>query len=241
MPANTDYSRSAWGTTFRDKDVERQFRKAALGVDVRQAVRNTLILSVIYSSLLINDIPDYLGDPLLPSVLLGRLGVTGSGFVFAWLVHRFRSPPLIDWGFLLFAILLPVSIVFLLEVAAIHEQRQPHMLTALMAFVMITMCVWILAPNRFILQVVESLLVAAIFAAFVWRTSPEYNVSIVFSALLFIVANFVGATISHRLHELRRTEWAALEAETRTSERLETEIGRRRILETRLEELVGPL
>ena len=236
MPGSIDYTRSNWGTTFRNSVVERRFRMAVLDFDVRQAVRNTLIVSALYSSLLISEIPDFWDEPLFGLVLLGRLAVLGSGFGLAYLIYRTRSTQLIDWGSVGFTLVVSISIVFLLEVHAIIDQRQPHMLTALMAFVMVSMCVWILAPNRFAVQIVATVGMAVVFFGFVLHTSLEYNASIGFSTLLFGIANLVGATIAHRLHELRRTEWAALEVELQTREKLETEIERRRKLEEKLEE-----
>jgi len=236
MLDNTDYTRAVWGTVFRNKDVEQRFRATVLGFDLKQAVRNTLITSLLYSSLLINELPKFWAEPGLNLILLGRLGVLGFGFGLAYLLYRHRSTLLLDWGILGFALVVSVSVVLLLEVHAITDQRQPHMLTALMAFVMISMCVWLLAPNRFDIQATASVCVALIFSAFLWRVSLQYDVSLGFSALMFVIANMLGATISHRLHELRRTEWAALEAERQTSTRLESEIDRRRTLEKNLED-----
>jgi len=189
----------------------------------------------------VTEIPDFWNEPLLGLILLGRLGVTGFGFGLTWFIYRYRSTALIDWGTLCFTIAVSVSVVFLLEVHAITYQREPHMLTALMAFVMVSMCVWILAPARFDIQIAGSIAIAVIFAIFVWHTSPEDNVSIVFSAILFGIANGIGATISHRLHELRRMEWAALETERETRKRLEAEIEQRQKLEEALEDRTAEL
>ncbi|MCW9040170.1 MAG: GGDEF domain-containing protein [Rhodospirillales bacterium] len=223
-----------WRAEFKDRTVEHKFRVAALPVDQGQAARNLILIAIAYATFIVFEWPHLPSGPHREIVLAGRLGVFLAGIAVAVAIRMTRTPALMDWAALVFAALFCISADAIFYAQAVIENRPPRLLMLMVSFVLASVTVYLIAPIRFRFQLMASALIALAFFGLVAWGGVQSDVGMGIVVLFFIIANVIGVAMAHRLHELRRLHWWTLVEERSLRTQLESEIEKRRELESDL-------
>lgn len=213
---------------FGDANAERRYREASypgMRNDFRAAVGLGAFFFMAFG---IADWAALGATPAFWLLFYLRLGTTAAAILLISLSNRFPSMVTSGWG----ATLIEIVAVLVNFVIIIHRPHDlaPHA----SAIIVIIIAIYVFIPNRFVLATGAALLGTLSFMIYlVGWAQPDNTTAISIVSVLLLVNSF-GSIAAYRFSQLRRREFAALEAERRSKDALLEEISRRESLETAL-------
>jgi predicted signal transduction protein with EAL and GGDEF domain len=221
---------------FRDRDLERQFQLEIRPQDRAYAIRVLVLISLVFVSFLPIELVELQTRSALIAVVLGRLGFVLWGALLIYALLHFRDKLQAEMAILLFVIGFGIASIV---VYVTQDYLDPHgegFMMATITYMIATLASYALFPARLSYQAAYAacLMGAYIFNAFMTPPDPSFHLSII--AMFFVATNAVGLVLSGRIHELRRTQWLALNQVRQRADDLKHEIEQREVLETRLRE-----
>ncbi len=213
---------------FSDPATERRFRAAtAPGMqhDFRAAVGLGAFFFMAFG---IADWAALGPTPAFWLLLQLRLLTTAGAVVLIMLTPRFPAMVTSGWGATL------IEVLALLANFAIVIHRPEDLAPHASAIAVIIVAIYVFIPNRFLLATAAAFLGTLSFIVYLFGWAhPDHTTAISIVSVLLLVNSF-GLIAAHRFSQLRRREFAALEAERRSKDALLEEISRRESLETAL-------
>jgi len=193
---------------FNDRETERSFRNIYLEKDSSQGML-AVFLCLIPVLLFIGS--DYLLFGLgvkffyilsiRASMLAGLLGM----IVFLWISRNF---PLNDAVTFIFWLIMTAGTFY------VYSTRPPGYTHYPVFDVIAILSIYLVLPNRFILQVLPALLYTVIDVVFIFNSNMGTDMVIIVRILLSLLfANMVGIFLSWRVQYLRRLEYVAFKKE----------------------------
>ncbi len=213
---------------FADPDMERRFRAAVrdeLNTDFRHAV---LVGAFFYLAFAITDFAALGDTPSFWALFYLRLAVTAIAIALLAYVHR--RPALVVSGF-------AATFIELVAIAgnfAVITSRPGDLAAHASAIAVILIAVYVFLPNRFLLAVGVALVGTLSFLVFLFGWARPGESTMLSLVAVMLLVNTFGAVAAYRFSQLRRREFAALEAERESKRALLEEIKRRESLETAL-------
>lgn len=213
---------------FADPEMERRFRAAVgdeLHTDFRHAV---LVGAFFYLAFAITDFAALGDTSSFWALFYLRLAVTAIAI--ALLAYVRRRPALVVSGF-------AATFIELVAIAgnfAVITSRPGDLAAHASAIAVILIAVYVFLPNRFLLAVGVALVGTLSFLMFLFGWARAGDSTILSLVAVMLLVNTFGAVAAYRFSQLRRREFAALEAERESKRALLEEIKRRESLETAL-------
>ena len=211
--------------TFRDSQLERSYRRAFLHRDRWQIVLAVVLLNVSNVVFIATDV-DFTGGTATLRLLLGiRAGLLALSLALVWILWRDTSLRLVDGAVALWTTYVCVLSLFL------ATTRPPDYAPRVVGDAMVVLIIYILIPNRFLLQLFPALLltVGTMIDVFTSMTLPPASLRVVVMAFVFM--NIFGAWTSWHHHVDRRTRYALLVRERELRDALEKARHTRDVLE----------
>jgi signal transduction histidine kinase/CheY-like chemotaxis protein len=157
-----------------------------------------------------------------------RLAVTAVALAAIGVADRMPGMITSGWGASL------LEAIAILANFAIIISRPDDLAAHASAMIVILVAIYVFVPNRVILALGAALLGSLSFLVYLFGwANPDGATGISLSAVMLLINTF-GIVAAYRFSQLRRREFAALEAERRSNEALLEEIARRESLETAL-------
>lgn len=214
-----------WLPSFRDPDVEERYRQAFLPED-RLVVMAPLFMFTVANALFAASDLDFTGGGApFTRLLLIRGGVFAMSLLVLVVLWRARSTLLIDgtlFAWVLFTCALSLSLV---------ETRPPDYAPRVLMDGFFVLVIFLLIPNRFILQCIPAWILTA---GSLWSVFFEMSLdpaSMRSVLVVFIFANVFGGWTAWRWHIDRRERFAQLLEERRLRTALEQQRERGQMLE----------
>ena len=214
-----------WPPAFRDPEVEARYRAAFLPADRLVVLVPLFMLNVSNAVFALSDRDFTGGGPALESLALVRWAFLAVSALVVVVLWNRRLTFLVDgtvFGWVLFACALSL---------AVADTRPPDYAPRVLMDGFFVLVIFLLIPNRFILQCIPAWILTA---ASLWYVHTHMSLdpaSLRSVRVVFIFANVFGAWTAWRWHIDRRQRFAQLLEERRLREALERQRERRRVLE----------